>query len=70
MQIPVRRVRTGTIGGERSPQTRETVMNPVFTTLVPALHVYWGNWWDSGSGDSWGDHGGYGGGYSGGGSWS
>jgi hypothetical protein len=46
-------------------------MNPVFTALVPAVQVWWGNWWTSGDGDTWNGGGGYGGGsYSGGGSWS
>ncbi len=65
-QIPVRKVRKGTIGGERSPRMRETDMNPVFTALVPALQIGWGDS-DSDGGD---DGGSYGGGYSGGGTWS
>lgn len=27
-------------------------MNPVFTALVPALQVGWGNWWTTGDGDT------------------
>ncbi len=56
----MRRVRTVTTGGERSPRTRELVMNPVFTALFPALQVGWGN---SDSGDGYGSYGSsYGGG--------
>ena len=59
-QVPVRRVHKGTTGGKRSPQTREYVMNPVFTALVPALQFGWG---DSDAGDGYGSHGSsYGGG--------
>jgi hypothetical protein len=48
---------------------KENDMNPVFTALVPAVQVWWGNWWTTGDGATW--DGGYGGGsYSGGGSWS
>ena len=46
-------------------------MNPVFTALVPALHISWGPWWDSSSGSWGGGYGGYGGSYgSAGESWS
>jgi hypothetical protein len=48
---------------------KENDMNPVFMALVPAVQVWWGNWWTTGDGATW--DGGYGGGsYSGGGSWS
>ncbi len=44
-------------------------MNSVFTALVPAVQVWWGNWWTSGDGATWDDGygGNNGGGYSGGG---
>ena len=43
-----------------------------FRALVPAVHIPWGGWWysQSGDGDTSGGNGGYGGGYSGGSSWS
>ena len=34
-------------------------MNSVFTALVPAMQVWWGEWWTSTENDTW--DGGYGG---------
>ena len=33
-------------------------MSSVFTTWVPAVQVWWGDWWTSTDDDTW--HGGYG----------
>ena len=51
-----------------APGAQESVMNPVFTVLVPAFQIHWGGWWDSDSGGTCAGNAGYGSYGSGGGS--
>ena len=45
--IPMHTARRESFAESRFFATKETVMNPICTALVPALQVHCGSWWDS-----------------------